>query len=93
MNFHPEAQVRPNLEPVRLGFDPKKLMIFQVAPPPAKYPLDTQGPQFYRALLDSLPSIPGVSGAALSSGIPAGRLQSRWALRLAACCASLSAKE
>ena len=61
-----------NLEHVRLGFDPRGLMTFQLAPPTAQYPVDGKAPQFYRALLDSLQSIPGVNGAAVSSGIPFG---------------------
>src|SRR5262249_54654359 len=37
-----------------------------------KYPLESQMPQFYRSLLDSAQGIPGVRGAAVSSGIPFG---------------------
>jgi putative ABC transport system permease protein len=61
-----------NLERVRLGFDPQGLMTFQLAPPTTKYPLNSKAPQFYRALLDALQSIPGARGAAVSSGIPFG---------------------
>ena len=61
-----------NLENVRLGFRSKGLITFQLAPPRTKYPIDTKAPQFYRALIDSLQSIPGVSGAVVSSGIPFG---------------------
>jgi putative ABC transport system permease protein len=61
-----------NLERVRLGFDPRGLMTFQLAPPIAKYPADGRLPQFYRALLDALQSMPGARGAAVSSGIPFG---------------------
>jgi len=61
-----------NLERVRLGFDPRSLMTFQLGPPPAQYPVDSKAPQFYHALLDSLQSIPGVSAAAVSTGIPFG---------------------
>ena len=60
------------LEGVRLGFFPHGLMTFQLAPPEAKYPVVGKAPQFYRALLDSVQSIPGVRGAAVSSGIPFG---------------------
>src|SRR5262249_8565713 len=49
------------------------LITFQVAPPVAKYPLADKAPQFYRALLDSLRSIPGVRRAAVSSGVPFGQ--------------------
>jgi putative ABC transport system permease protein len=61
-----------NLEHVRLGFNPKGLLTFQLAPPTAKYPLSSKAPQLYRELLDSLEAIPGVRGAAVSSGIPFG---------------------
>jgi putative ABC transport system permease protein len=58
-----------NLQRVRLGFHPHGVISFQLAPPTAKYPLDGKAPQLYRAVLDSLQSIPGVRGA---SGIPFG---------------------
>jgi putative ABC transport system permease protein len=61
-----------NLERVHLGFDPHGLITFQLAPPTAKYPLSGRAPRLYRALLDALQSIPGVRGAAVSSGIPFG---------------------
>jgi putative ABC transport system permease protein len=61
-----------NLERVRLGFNPHGVISFQLAPPTAKYPLDGKAPQLYRAVLDSLQSIPGVRGASVSSGIPFG---------------------
>ena len=61
-----------NLEHVRLGFNPKGLLTFQLAPPTTKYPLSSKAPQLYRELLDSLEAIPGVRGAAVSSGIPFG---------------------
>jgi putative ABC transport system permease protein len=61
-----------NLERVRLGFDAQALMTFQLDPPITKYPVNSKGPQFYRALLDALQSIPGARGAAVSSGIPFG---------------------
>ena len=62
-----------NLQRVRLGFESRGLITFQVAPPVAKYPLKDKAPQFYRELLDSLRSIPGVRSAAVSSGIPFGQ--------------------
>jgi putative ABC transport system permease protein len=60
------------LQRARLGFEPKGLLTFQLAPPPARYALDTKAPVFYRSLLDSLRTVPGVRGAAISSGIPFG---------------------
>jgi putative ABC transport system permease protein len=61
-----------NLQHVRLGFNPEGLMTFQLAPPTAQYPINGKAPQLYRDLLESLRSIPGASGAAVSSGIPFG---------------------
>jgi putative ABC transport system permease protein len=62
-----------NLQRVSLGFDPHGMITFQLAPPTAKYPLNGRAQLLYRALLDSLESIPGVHGAAVSSGIPFGQ--------------------
>ena len=61
-----------NLSRVHLGFSSHFLISFQLSPPVAKYPLNGKAQQFYRALLDSLQSIPGVRSAAVSSGIPFG---------------------
>jgi putative ABC transport system permease protein len=40
--------------------------------PTTKYPLESGMPQFYRSLLDSIQSAPGVSAAGVSCGIPFG---------------------
>jgi putative ABC transport system permease protein len=61
-----------NLERVRLGFDSRGLITFQLALPTAKYPLESGMPQFYHSLLDSIQVLPGVRGAAVCSGIPFG---------------------
>ena len=61
-----------NLQRVHLGFEPHGLISFQLSPPKEKYPLNSKAPQLYRALLDSLQSIPGVRDASISSGIPFG---------------------
>ena len=66
------VQSLTNLERVRLGFEPRALLTFQLAPPPAKYPVTVKAPALYRALLESLQSTPGVTAAAVSSGIPFG---------------------
>jgi len=47
-------------------------MTFQLAPPPSAYPLSGKAPLFYRMLIESLESVPGVRSAAVSSGIPFG---------------------
>jgi len=60
------------LQQVRVGFEPQGLLTFQIALPPAKY----QGPEktwaFYKRLIESLRSLPGVKNAAVSSGLPLG---------------------
>ena len=61
-----------NLERVHLGFASHGLITFQLGPPTGKYPVVGKAPQFYRMLLDSLASVPGVRGASVSSGIPFG---------------------
>jgi putative ABC transport system permease protein len=61
-----------NLEHVHLGFEPRGLLTFQLSPPAAKYPLNNGAPLMYEDLIDSLRSIPGVTAAAVSSGIPFG---------------------
>jgi len=65
-------QTLAHLQHVRLGFDDHELLTFQLAPPTTKYPVTTQAPLLYRALLESLRSLPGVKDAAVSSGIPFG---------------------
>ena len=62
-----------NLQRAHLGFDADRMLTFQLAPPPAKYPTTTgKAQEFYRTLLESLRSVPGVRAAAVSSGIPFG---------------------
>jgi predicted permease len=59
------------LQQVNLGFQSDHLLTFQLALPANAYPAD-QRATFHRTLLDSLRAIPGVRGAAVSSGIPFG---------------------
>jgi putative ABC transport system permease protein len=60
------------LQRVRTGFESRGLITFQLAPPIAKYPVNDKAPLFYRVLLESLQSLPGVRGVGVSSGIPFG---------------------
>jgi putative ABC transport system permease protein len=57
---------------VTLGYQPEHLLTFQLSPPAAKY----QGPvktwTLYKTVIDALQSVPGVHGAAVSSGLPFG---------------------
>ncbi|HKE84611.1 MAG TPA: ABC transporter permease [Vicinamibacterales bacterium] len=59
------------LQHVDLGFQPDRLLTFQLALPPSTYPPETTA-EFYRRLLESLRATPGVGAAAVSSGIPFG---------------------
>jgi putative ABC transport system permease protein len=61
-----------NLEHVRVGFDSRGLMTFELAPPLGKYPLATKAEPLYRSVLEALRSTPGVRAAGVSSGIPFG---------------------
>jgi putative ABC transport system permease protein len=60
------------LQRVPLGFQPENLLTFQLTPPASHYPDVARGWAFYRELLTSLKALPGVQGAAISSGIPMG---------------------
>jgi putative ABC transport system permease protein len=61
------------LQQVRLGFRPEGILTFQLAPPGVKYPDQVRRWALFREVLQSLAAIPGVTGAALSSGIPMGQ--------------------
>jgi putative ABC transport system permease protein len=65
-------QTLMNLQRAQLGFEPRGVMTFQLAPPMSAYPLDSKAPLFYRRLIESIESVPGVRSAAVSSGIPFG---------------------
>jgi len=57
---------------VHLGFEPQGLLTFQLTLPPAQYQSPGKGWAFYKAMLESVQSLPGVRSAAISSGIPLG---------------------
>ena len=61
------------LEKVPLGFRPEGIMSFQLAQPLVKYPDQAKRWAFYSRALESLSTIPGVTAAAMSSGIPMGQ--------------------
>ena len=61
-----------HLQNVRLGFRPDGLLTFQLSPPPAKYPSLGKSVEFYRELVNRLRELPGVRGAAVSTGLPFG---------------------
>src|SRR5204863_8915374 len=59
------------LQHVNLGFQPDRLLTFQIALPRTTYPGEKSA-TFYRNLLEALRATPGVRAAAASSGIPFG---------------------
>jgi putative ABC transport system permease protein len=61
------------LQQVHLGFHPDGILSFQIALPASKYPNQVKRWSLYRDVLQSLHKIPGVAGAAMSSGIPMGQ--------------------
>ncbi len=61
------------LQQVRLGFHPQGILSFQLAPPAARYPGQVKRWALFRDVLHSLSTLPGVTGAAMSSGIPFGQ--------------------
>ena len=61
------------LQQVRVGFRPEGVLTFQLAPPVKRYANQAARWAFYREALQSLSAIPGVTGAAMSSGIPMGQ--------------------
>jgi putative ABC transport system permease protein len=65
-------QTLVNLQSVKLGFEPRGLITFQVSLLEDRYPAKTKAPLFFREMIESLAALPGVRSAAVSSGIPFG---------------------
>ena len=65
-------QTLAHLQGVRLGFQPERLLTFQLVPPQAKYPGSAKQWPLYREILQSVRAIPGVRDAGISSGVPMG---------------------
>jgi len=62
----------------RLGFRAEGLLTFEITPQPARYDTVTKRTALYRDLVERLESLPGVSGAAMTTCVPFGNgLQSR----------------
>jgi len=64
------AQSFIRLQNVTLGFDASNLLTAGVSLPDAKYPTSEAQNNVYRQLQQSLAATPGISSAAISSGIP-----------------------
>jgi putative ABC transport system permease protein len=60
------------LEAVDLGFRPERLLTFQLNLQAARDPKDARPFTFYRDLVPALAGVPGVTAAAISSGVPFG---------------------
>ncbi|HET7065855.1 MAG TPA: ABC transporter permease [Rudaea sp.] len=60
------------LEAVDLGFQPDHLLTFQLSLPAARDPADARPFVFYRDLVPALASVPGITAAAITSGVPFG---------------------
>jgi putative ABC transport system permease protein len=60
------------LQNVDPGFDPERLLTFDLALPAAKYPSDTSQIAFYDAVLPRIGQVPGVKAAAATSVLPFG---------------------
>ena len=58
------------VEQVETGFDPRGLMSARISLPKTVYSSDEQQAAFYRAALDQLKSIPGVTSAAFTDSLP-----------------------
>ena len=60
------------LQHVDPGFDPDRLLTFNVSLPRVKYPSDTSRRQFFDATLSRIAQVPGVVGAGATSVMPFG---------------------
>jgi len=67
------VQTFMNLQRADVGFQAHGLLTFQLAAPVVKDPLGHKAVLFYREVIDAVRTIPGVRGAAVSSGIPFGQ--------------------
>ena len=61
-----------HMQSAPLGYHPDHLLTFQLAPPPAKYPGIPKTWGLYKSVIDSVQTLPGVRGVAVSSGLPFG---------------------
>jgi putative ABC transport system permease protein len=68
------VQTARNITRVDVGFDPARLLTFQLMIDPEKYPDDDAIRSFYERLLIDLNRRPGVSGAAAGSFVPFGNV-------------------
>jgi putative ABC transport system permease protein len=60
------------LQGVDPGFDPDRLLTFNLSLPPARYPSDTQRTAFFDQVLPAIAAVPGVRAAGATSVLPFG---------------------
>jgi putative ABC transport system permease protein len=58
------------LRQVELGFTPTNVISLTLSPPFSKFPKDYKRADYYRRMMDSLKSMPGVEAVALATGAP-----------------------
>jgi putative ABC transport system permease protein len=58
------------LQGVDPGFDPDRLLTFNLSLPPARYPSDTQRTAFFDQVLPAIAAVPGVRAAGATSVLP-----------------------
>jgi putative ABC transport system permease protein len=68
------------LAAVYQGFQPDHVLKFEVALPESGYPDTTKTASFFQRALQAVSSLPGVSGAALSTNLPASNVDSQKSL-------------
>ncbi len=59
-----------NLQQVKLGFEPRKLLLMAVALPEARYDTDEKSDRFYEQLLERTRALPGVEDVATVNNLP-----------------------
>jgi putative ABC transport system permease protein len=58
------------LQSVNVGFNPRNLLVMNIALPPSRYSTDSRVTGFFDRLLAQVAVLPGVRSAAVSSGLP-----------------------
>jgi predicted permease len=62
------------------GFDPRRVLTLQIAPPEASYPRPEQAVTLYRNLLESVRALPGVEAAGIVRSLPLAAPIGDWGL-------------
>ena len=59
-----------SLERVNVGFNPRNLLLMNIALPPSRYSSSAKAAEFFDGLIGKLSGLPGVRSAAVSSSVP-----------------------